>query len=67
LADRLASSPELITAMASQNREASANISPQQLNKLSVVANRMDRDFYDSIEVLDKVAGKILDELRGQS
>ncbi len=67
LADHLAYSPELITAMANQNREANADISPQQLNKLSVVANRMDRDFYDSIEVLDKVAGNILDKLRGQS
>jgi len=66
IADQLSKSEELVSALANQNREAT-QVSPNELKKLSVIFNRVDRKFYDSIEILDKIAGKILKDAQGNS
>ena len=66
VAEKLAKSEELVSALANQNRKA-ANVSSSDAKKLSVVFNRIDRKFYDSIEVLDKIAEGLLKDIQGNS
>ena len=63
IAGKMARSEELREALAGENREA-AKADPAELKKLAVVFNRMDRKFYDSDEVLGKVARNILNDLK---
>ena len=63
IAGKMARSEELHEALAGENREA-AKADPAELKKLAVVFSRMDRKFYDSGEVLGKVAQNILKKLK---
>jgi hypothetical protein len=66
IAGKLIHSKELMTALANQNQEAATGATKNP-EKLAVIFNRIDRSFYNSIEVLDKIAGRILKDIQGNS
>lgn len=66
VAKKMADSPELISALKGENQLA-AKAKPEDLKKLSVIYNRIDRKYYNSIEILDKVAAGILKDLQKDS
>ena len=66
IAGKMSSSPELISALANQNKE-SAQTSAGDLKKLIILFNRMDRKFYSSIEILDEIAKKIILDINNKS
>ena len=63
VAKKLADSPELVSALKGENQVAS-NAKPEDVKKLSVIYNRIDRKFYESVEALDKIAAGILKDIK---
>jgi hypothetical protein len=63
VAKKLADSPELVSALKGENQIAS-NAKPEDVKKLSVIYNRIDRKFYESVEALDKIAAGILKDIQ---
>ena len=66
IAGKMSSSPEVISALANQNK-LSAKTSSRDLKKLIILFNRMDRKFYSSIEILDEIAKKIILDINNKS
>ncbi len=64
IAASMAHSTELAQALQAENREAAGKADAVALKKLAVVFNRMDRKFYDSPEVMEKVARNLFKDLK---
>jgi len=65
-AQKMASSPDLGAALSIQNQQA-ASASVDDIKKLSVVLNRVDRKYYDSNEILSVVAKGIIKDWQNNS
>ena len=66
MAQKMASSEELKAALVDQNQQAS-QASVEDIKKLSIVMNRVDRKYYDSAEVLSLVAKGLIKDLQGDA
>ncbi len=66
IAEKLSRSSELAHALARENKQA-ADVEPEDVKKLSVIFNRIDRGFYDSEKVLKTIAEKLKENLSGEA